>query len=124
MVTRLGSFEFFPEPSRIIVKATKLLGSSALIGEEKDAYYPIGAKAREISLEGWLIDEKKRGIGLQRTLEEQLNSLRDLVKKGDLVSFYSDLTGALIVAITDIDFRHIKGILDRRYTIKLLEYKE
>jgi len=122
VVTRLGTFEFFPEPTRITVKATKLIGSSALIGEEKDAYYPLGAKAREITLEGWLVEEKARGIGFHRTLDEQLNALRDIVKAGEIVTFISDLTGEIKVAVADISFQHLEGLLDRSYRIRLLEY--
>jgi hypothetical protein len=123
MVTRLGDFEFFPEPSKISIKATKLIGSSALIGEEKDAFYTMGAKAREITLEGWIVEEKARGLGLNRTLEEQISALRDILAAGNTVTFVSDLTGSIEVAVVEVSFQNLRGQLDRTYRIRLLEYR-
>jgi len=121
VVVSLGDFVFNPPPTRIRTRIKKLMGETPLVGEPEDAHYPLGMDVREIELEGWLVDQIKMKIGT-KDLQTQIDELEALQLAGDIVSFSSDVTGTIDVAIVSIQIKLLKGEINRSFRIKLLEF--
>jgi len=119
MVT-LGDFRFNPPPESIRVRVKKLIGTSALIGRTFDAFYPLGMEVKEITLEGVFVNQQYYNLG-DKTARQQEAQIYDFLRGAAVLTFTSDVTGAIDVVIADFRVKYERGSLGLRYTLKLIE---